>query len=253
MRSLVAAAFAFACVAAPAAAQMSSLADLDRDFLRIVEQVAPAVVQVEPGISGVCISEDGYILTDGLVAKAFAKSKTGTVKVTFADQQTFDARLLATDAPTRTVVLAIDTRRRLPSVVPGDPGTLEVGNFLLTVGNAFGLAEESEPSVTLGVVSAVQEQGLRVHHVLEGEHGVVGGTELEDALSHRLDRGDVHGVEIRLHGTAQVEKVVDRLGALLIRNAIEELQTSDLCLERVGHRDPGRDLRGHLHRLDLGG
>ena len=155
MRSIAAAVVAVACVAAPAAAQMSSLADLDRDFLRIVEQVAPAVVQVEPGISGVCISEDGYILTDGLVAKAFAKSKSGTVKVTFSDQQSYDARLLAADAPTRTVVLAIDTRRRLPSVVPGDPGGLKVGNFLLTVGNAFGLAAESEPSVTLGVVSAV--------------------------------------------------------------------------------------------------
>ncbi len=153
---LVATALTTLAVAAPSArAQMSSLDDLDREFRRVVERVAPAVVQVEPGISGVCISEQGYVLTDGLVARAFARSSDGTVEVTFPDQSRYDARLLATDAPTRTVVLAIDTRRRLPAVVPGDPEGLAVGHFLLTVGNAFGLASESEPAVTLGVVSAI--------------------------------------------------------------------------------------------------
>lgn len=136
-------------------AQMSSLDDLDREFQRVVERVAPAVVQVEPGISGVCISESGYVLTDGLVAQAFARSNTGTVRVTFPDRSTYDARLLATDVATNTVVLTIDSRRRLPAVIPGDPGALQVGQFLLTVGNAFGLARESEPAVTLGVVSAI--------------------------------------------------------------------------------------------------
>ncbi|MFG0319904.1 MAG: S1C family serine protease [Planctomycetota bacterium JB042] len=152
---LVATALAAAVLAPAARAQMSSLDDLDREFRRVVERVAEAVVQVEPGISGVCISEQGYVLTDGLVAQAFARSSDGTVEVTFPDQSRYDARLLATDAATRTVVLAIDTRRRLPAVVPGDPEGLAVGHFLLTVGNAFGLASESEPAVTLGVVSAI--------------------------------------------------------------------------------------------------
>ena len=141
---------------ASARAQMSSLADLDREFTRVVAQVAPAVVEVEPGVSGVCVSEEGFILTDGVVALRLAASEQRTVRVTFPDQRSYSATLHASDAATRTILLKIEESVRFPAVRPGDPGELEVGHLLMTVGNAFGTARESQPAVTLGVVSSIR-------------------------------------------------------------------------------------------------
>jgi len=139
-----------------ARAQMGSLAGLDREFTRVVTEVAPAVVEVEPGVSGVCVSSEGFILTDAAVALRLTSSKQTSVRVTFPDQRSFQATLHASDAATRTALLKIDERVRLPSVRPGDPADLEVGHLLMTVGNAFGTARESQPAVTLGVVSSIR-------------------------------------------------------------------------------------------------
>ncbi len=169
MRRLVRIAGIIGIIAAarPAGAQMSSLDDLDRDFIRLVENVAPSVVHVGPGFSGISISEDGFILTDVMAAREFLVEKKSTLAVTFPDQRRFDATLHAHDPSTRTSILKIDTRANLPSVRIGTPDRLAVGNFLLTVGNAFGTATEGEPAVTLGVVSSIERDDQGVARSIE--------------------------------------------------------------------------------------
>ena len=141
---------------ATASGQMTSLAELDRQFTRVVSDVAPAVVEVEPGVSGVCVSENGFILTSDVVVQTLQKKNQSTLRVTFPDRSVYQATLFATDAATKTALLLIEGADRLPSVRPGDPGELEVGHLLMTVGNAFGTAREGQPAVTLGVVASIR-------------------------------------------------------------------------------------------------
>lgn len=137
-------------------AQMGSLSELDNELTRTVSRVAQAVVEVEPGVSGVCVAEEGFILTDASVSSAISRSDQGTVRVTFPHKGSFDAELHAADTVTRTLILRVVGRGRFPAVRPGDPGALQVGHFLMTVGNAFGTARENAPAVTLGVVASIR-------------------------------------------------------------------------------------------------
>ncbi len=95
--------------------------------------------------SGFIISEDGYILTNNhVVADADA------IKVTLSDKKAYDARLVGRDEKTDLAVLKIDADHDLPAVKLGDSSKLEVGDWLIAIGNPFGLAR----TVTAGIVSA---------------------------------------------------------------------------------------------------
>ncbi|MBL8767478.1 MAG: trypsin-like peptidase domain-containing protein [Planctomycetes bacterium] len=140
-------------------AQMVSLDVLDREFVRIVETVAPAVVRVGPGFTGVCIAENGYVLTDGRLAEVFrdsAEVRDRGVAVTFPDKRTFQAAWVSAHADTNTCLLKIDAKR-LPFARPSEPDSVGVGQFLLSIGNAFNTAAESAPAVTLGIVAAIHK------------------------------------------------------------------------------------------------
>lgn len=146
-------------LAAPsrAVAQMVSLDVLDREFVRIVDTVAPAVVRVGPGFTGVCIADNGYVLTDGRVADAFrddADVRARGIAITFPDKRSFQAQWVSAHADTNTCLLKIDAKR-LPFARPSEPDAVAVGQFVLSIGNAFNTAAESAPAVTLGIVAAV--------------------------------------------------------------------------------------------------
>jgi len=95
--------------------------------------------------SGFIISKDGYILTNNHVVE-----DADEVKVTLSDEKTYDAKIIGTDAKTDLAVLKIDVDHDLPLVPLGDSGTLEVGDWVIAIGNPFGL----ERTVTAGIVSA---------------------------------------------------------------------------------------------------
>lgn len=138
-------------------AQMVSLDVLDREFVRIVEAVAPAVVRVGPGFTGVCIAENGFVLTDGRVAeefKEYSDVRAKGITITFPDKRAFQAQWVSAHADTNTCLLKIDAKR-LPFARPSEAGSVRVGQFLLSIGNAFNTAAESAPAVTLGIVAAV--------------------------------------------------------------------------------------------------
>jgi serine protease Do len=95
--------------------------------------------------SGVIINTEGYILTNNHVVDG-AKQ----VAVTLADQQVYQARVVGRDAKTDLAVLKIDPKQSLPVAPMGSSTDLKVGEWVVAIGNPFGLSN----SVTAGIVSA---------------------------------------------------------------------------------------------------
>lgn len=95
--------------------------------------------------SGVIISSDGYILTNNHVI-----AKAREVNVTLPDKREFAGKIIGTDPKSDLAVVKINATG-LPAVSWGDASRLQVGEYVLAVGNPFGL----NSTVTLGIVSAV--------------------------------------------------------------------------------------------------
>ncbi len=96
--------------------------------------------------SGVVIRADGYILTNQHVVL-----RGSHVKVTFADDRDFDARLVGADSDSDLAVLKIDSDRQFPFIKMGNSDDILIGETVIAIGNPFGLSH----TVTTGVVSAV--------------------------------------------------------------------------------------------------
>jgi serine protease Do len=94
--------------------------------------------------SGFIVSEDGLILTN---AHVIAHARDVVVKLT--DRREFHAQVLGSDPRTDIAVLKIDASH-LPAVAIGNPGELQVGQWVLAIGSPYGF----ENSVSAGVVSA---------------------------------------------------------------------------------------------------
>ncbi len=96
--------------------------------------------------SGILISKDGEILTNYHVVR-----HADTIKVKLADQTEYEARLVGKDE--RTDLALIRIRRsggNLPYARLGSSNQLDVGDWVMAIGNPFGL----EHTVTAGIVSA---------------------------------------------------------------------------------------------------
>ena len=106
----------------------------------------PAPEPVEAMGSGFIISSSGIIVTNNHVVKD-AKS----VRVTLSNGSSYPAKVLGTDPRTDLAVLKIDTGRPLPYVELGNSADVEPGEWVIAMGNPFGL----DGTVTAGVVSAL--------------------------------------------------------------------------------------------------
>jgi serine protease Do len=95
--------------------------------------------------SGVIISEDGYILTNNHVVEG-AKEVT----VTLADKEEYTAEVVGRDPKTDLAVVKIERKKPLPAAAMGDSQHLKVGDWVVAIGNPFGLSH----TVTSGIVSA---------------------------------------------------------------------------------------------------
>jgi Do/DeqQ family serine protease len=97
--------------------------------------------------SGVLISEDGYVLTNNHVVADAVKDE---ISVTLEDKRTFSARIVGQDPSTDLAVVKVDGRN-LPSATIGDSDKLQVGEWVLAVGNPFRLRS----TITAGIISAL--------------------------------------------------------------------------------------------------
>ncbi len=95
--------------------------------------------------SGVIVSPDGYIITNNHVIE-----QADEIRVILFDKRSFKARIIGADPKTDVALVKIDAGS-LPTVRWGDSDKLQVGEFVLAIGNPFGLSH----TVTMGIISAV--------------------------------------------------------------------------------------------------
>jgi serine protease Do len=95
--------------------------------------------------SGFIIDADGHVVTNDHVA-----GKADKITVTLNDGSKYDATLIGRDSKTDLALLKIDAGKPLPFVTWGDSKKARVGDWIVAVGNPFGLGG----SVTAGIVSA---------------------------------------------------------------------------------------------------
>jgi serine protease Do len=109
--------------------------------------------KVEGVGSGFVISPDGYIVTNDHVV-SIGNRGTPEITVAFPDGETRSAELVGTDQVTDIALLKVDPDRDLPCLSFGSSSDVLTGEWVIAMGNPFGLFEAAEPSVTVGVVSA---------------------------------------------------------------------------------------------------
>ncbi|CAN5274511.1 trypsin-like peptidase domain-containing protein [soil metagenome] len=97
--------------------------------------------------SGVLISGDGYILTNNHVVEDAVRDG---ITVTLEDKRIFESRIVGRDPSTDLAVLKIDGQE-LPHAIIGNSDNIEVGEWVMAIGNPFRL----QSTVTAGIVSAL--------------------------------------------------------------------------------------------------
>ena len=131
------------------------------NFISAARQVTPAVVFIrcfgqrtstfETNVestttgSGVIISEDGLIATNNHVITGAER-----IRVLLEDKREFDAEVIGIDESTDLALLRVRPNGKLPRLTFGNSDSLQVGEWVLAVGNPFSL----NSTVTAGIVSA---------------------------------------------------------------------------------------------------
>jgi len=95
--------------------------------------------------SGFIIRKDGLIITNNHVVE-----NAQQISVTLSDKQEYKAKLVGRDPKTDLAIIKIDAKSDLPAAPLGNSATLRVGEWVMAVGNPFGLSN----TVTAGIVSA---------------------------------------------------------------------------------------------------
>lgn len=95
--------------------------------------------------SGVIISRDGYILTNNHVVEG-----ADEIIVKLSEKEQYRGKVVGADPTTDLALLKVEAEKDLPAAVLGDSDKLRVGEWVIAIGNPFGL----EHTVTAGIVSA---------------------------------------------------------------------------------------------------
>lgn len=105
--------------------------------------------------SGFIISPEGYVLTNSHVVR-----EASEIEVTLNDAREYSAKVIGSDPNTDIAILKIDAKD-LPSIELGDSNKLEIGEWVVAIGNPMGL----QASLTVGVVSALGRNNLDIANV----------------------------------------------------------------------------------------
>ena len=101
--------------------------------------------------SGFIVSADGYVVTNNHVISLDQQGAADAVMVTLADGTEYNARIVGRDQDSDIAVLKIDAKAQLPFVQFGQSSKARAGDWVIAIGNPFGLGG----TVTSGIVSSV--------------------------------------------------------------------------------------------------
>lgn len=101
--------------------------------------------------SGFVISEDGLVVTNQHVVGR----NPSEVTISTPDGESFEAELIGSDELTDIALLRINSDHVFPFIDLSDSDEIMVGEWSIALGNPFGLFDDGQPAVTVGVVSAI--------------------------------------------------------------------------------------------------
>lgn len=125
----------------------SPFEDFFEEFMNRRGENEQALPPASLGSGFVIDAEKGYIVTNNHVVRDAEE-----VRVTFQDDTTIEAKIVGKDEKLDLAVLKVDTKKKLTAVKFGDSDALRVGDWVLAIGNPFGLGG----TVTAGIISAQQ-------------------------------------------------------------------------------------------------
>jgi len=114
-------------------------------------QNSPQTREAQSLGSGFIVSADGYIVTNNHVITADGKGEVESITVTMPGGDEYPAKLVGKDAASDLAVLKISGAKPFPFVKFGDSSKSRVGDWIIAIGNPFGLGG----TVTSGIISAV--------------------------------------------------------------------------------------------------
>ena len=124
--------------------------DAFRRFFGFPEQPG-GTREVQSAGSGVIVDADnGYIITNHHVV-----ANADVIQISTIDGEIFDAEIVGSDAPTDIAIIKVDADGLVDMPI-GDSEAVRVGDFVLAIGNPFGLSH----TVTSGIVSALGRTGI---------------------------------------------------------------------------------------------
>jgi len=146
--------------------------------------------------SGFIISKDGYILTNNHVIEGASE-----INVTLTTRkEAYKAKVIGTDEELDLAVIKIDAGNNLPLLKLGDSNKVKVGNWVIAIGNPFGL----DHTVTVGVISAkgrpVAIEGKEFKDLLQTDASINPGNSGGPLLNLQ---GEVIGINTAINAEAQ--------------------------------------------------
>ncbi|MDD5508271.1 MAG: Do family serine endopeptidase [Bacteroidales bacterium] len=135
--------------------------------------------------SGVIIAEDGYIVTNNHVVEGADK-----IQVVLNDKRTYDATIIGTDPSTDLALIQI-RESGLPYITFGNSDELQIGEWVLAVGNPFNLTS----TVTAGIVSA-KARNINILQTPDGTSAIESFIQTDAAVN----RGNSGGALVNTKG-----------------------------------------------------
>ena len=167
--------------------------------------------------SGVIVSADGYVVTNNHVIET--RGSKPQVSVILADKREFVATVVGTDEQTDLAILKIDARN-LPTLAWGDSANLKVAEWVLAIGNPFGVFNQS---VTLGIVSATGRtvQGLGTESFIQTDAAINRGNSGGALINAR---GELVGINTAIYSeTGGYQGIGLAVPSNLARKTLDEL------------------------------
>ncbi len=184
-----------------------------RDFFGTTPQ--PRSERTETGLgSGFIISNDGYILTNEHVI-----SEADKITVTVQNEnKDYPAKLVGADYDLDLAVLKIQVEQELPSLKFGDSERIEVGNWVIAIGNPYGF----DHTVTVGVISAkgrpVPVEGRYYKNLLQTDAAINPGNSGGPLLDLQ---GDVVGINTAV---AQAQGIGFAIPTSTVNGVLDDLK-----------------------------
>jgi S1-C subfamily serine protease len=134
----------------------------DPEFREFLERMGLPIPEIDTserrrsvGSGFIVDAANGYVMTNAHLLKDATRNQ-----VTLKDRRSFSARRVGSDGGSDLAILEIPAVD-IPALPLGDSDQLEVGDFVVAIGNPFGLGQ----TATLGIVSAVERSGVGDNHL----------------------------------------------------------------------------------------